>query len=68
MSVILEVNILVLNKCFAFHVTSSSLLISPEIVPAIASSPVFDVEILCRFMLLLKSNTLFIGASMNVVI
>jgi len=54
-------------KCRARHVTSSPAPMRPEVTPATARSPVFDVEFVWRSMLRAKSNTRPIGASISVV-
>lgn len=54
-------------KCLARHVTHSPKFIKPEVVPAIASSLVCAVEILCKSILLDKSKQTSAGALMVVV-
>ena len=65
---ILLVNSLVRNRWFAFQVTCSCSCIIPVVTPPTACSFVLPVEIRCKSMLLLKSNTISMGHSINVLI
>src|SRR5579872_379424 len=67
MAVILDFRILVLRRCFAFHVTVSSSPINPVVVPAMASSAVWAMDFRWSSMLLARSKTLSAGAATKVV-